>query len=304
MNKVSVVIINYNSSEYTIECLKSIYNFTAVGFSFEIVIIDNNSRYADFEKLKDAISVYKFIKLLRSDVNLGFSGGNMLGVQNANAEYIYFLNNDCELLNDNLGILYNFMQTNPDAGVCTGQMFRSDLSFHHSFDYFPGLKLKIFGSSLLRIFSPTNYPSIKARYDEPLQVPTVTGSAMFVDFTAFSKIGGFDTNFFLYCEEEDICYRFRKSGYTAYLVPDARFVHHFGKSTQRNFLFERENYISLLYLLRKHYSYPEYFLLKAIYFFKIVKKFYRSREYSKLAFFILKGAPMSFSMRYNQEGKK
>jgi GT2 family glycosyltransferase len=303
MNKVSIIIINYNSSEYTIACLKSIFNFTPVDFPFEIIVVDNNSLPADYEKLKNAIPDFKSTKLLRSNVNLGFSGGNMLGVKSANAEYFYFLNNDCELLNDNLSILYNFMQISKDAGICTGQMFRSDHSFHHSFNYFPGLKLKIFGSSLLRAFSPSNYPSRKINYDGVLKVPFVTGAAMFVDSNEFSKIGGLDTNFFLYCEEEDICYRLKKTGHAAYLVPEARFIHHIGKSSQRNFLFERENCISLLYFFRKHYSYPEYLLLKAFYFFKFGKKFYRSREYLKLAFFILKGAPMKYSLRYSENQK-
>lgn len=302
MNKVSVVVVNYNSNVYTVECLESIFNFTPSDFPFEIVVVDNNSLPEDFEKLKNAISRFRSTKLLRSNVNLGFSGGNMLGVQNTTAEYLFFLNNDCVLLNDNMSILYSFMKANQGAGICTGQMFRSDRSFHHSFNYFPDVKLKIFGPSLLRKISPADYPSKKIRYDSPLRVPFVTGAAMFVDSFVFSQIGGFDTNFFLYCEEEDLCYRIRKNGQDAYLVPDAMFIHHIGKSTQRNFLFERENYISLLYFFRKHYSYASYLMLKAFYFFKNGKKFYSNREYLKLAFFIIKGAPMKYSLRYKQEG--
>jgi GT2 family glycosyltransferase len=300
MNKVSVVIINYNSSEYSIECIRSILHYTPADFSFEIILVDNNSRSSDFEKLKVAVAAYNCVILLRSSINLGFSGGNMLGAKNASAEYVYFLNNDCVLLNDNLNILYNFMLANRDAGICTGQMYSGDKTPHHSFDYFPDLKTKVFGSSILRLFKPADYPSLKIKYTAALKVPMVTGAAMFVNSKIFRETGGFDTNFFLYCEEEDFCYRLKRSGYSAYLVPAAEFIHYMGKSTRRNFDFEYENYISLVYFFRKHNSYLGYTILKVIYAFKIFKKFYRNLEYIKLSYFILKGAPMQSSMRFKQ----
>jgi GT2 family glycosyltransferase len=193
------------------------------------------------------------------------------------------------------------MEENPDAGLCTGQMYNSDKSFHHSFNYFPTLRLKIFGSSIMRLFSTCNYPSKKRKYMTPIIVPSITGAAMFIKSEVFSKIGGFDPNYFLYCEEEDLCYRIKANSYNVYLVPDAKFIHHMGKSTNRNNDNAKEYYISLLYFIRKYYTNIEYTSLKFIYFFKNLKKFYRGVEYIKLAFFILQGAPLKYSLRFKQK---
>ena len=225
----------------------------------------------------------------------------MLGIQFANADYIYFLNNDTLFINDCLSILYKFMETNRNVGICTGQMYNTDMTFHHSFGYFPTISLKIFGSSLLRFFKPLKYPKRKKKYSEPFQVDFITGAAMFVDYYKFSEVGGFDTNYFLYCEEEDIAMKFKRAGYYSYVVPQAQFIHHMGKSTVRNFDIEKENYISMLYYHRKYSSYIIYTLQKLFYFFKTIKKIYKHIDFIKLAFFILGGANLKHSMKHKQK---
>lgn len=300
-NQVSVVIINYNSSKYTIDCIKSIKDVVESIIDYNIVVIDNNSDIEDYKKLKTIVEKQQDIKLIRSKVNLGFSGANMLAVQHTNSEYVFFLNNDTILLNDCISILYNFMKSNKDVGVCTGQMFNTDLSFHHSFNYFPTLSIRLLGSGLMRSFKPEKYPNKKKEYAEPLRVDYVTGAAMFIDYSKFAEIGGFDTNYFLYCEEEDIAMLMKQNNYDIYLVPEAKFVHHMGKSTIRNFNIEKENYISRLYFHKKHSNTLAYSLHKFLYFLKNIKKFYKDINFIKLSFFIIFGAKMKYSMKHKQK---
>jgi GT2 family glycosyltransferase len=301
MNIVSIVIINYNSSKYTLACIGSILKQTKQDLQYEVIIVDNASSENDFGNLKALLPNLPSLKLIRSRINLGFSGGNMLGMQHCNGKYFLFLNNDCEFLNDNLTIYYKFMEAEPSAGICTGQMFNTDLSFHHSFNYFPKLSVRLFGSGMLRLLFPKSYPSKKIHYSNPVSVPSITGAAMFVRSEAFSGVGGFDTSYFLYCEEEDLCYRMRQAGYEVYLVPDAQFVHHMGKSTSRNLAIRREYYISLFYFFRKNYCIPSIKLLSLLYFFKHFKKSLKNSDEAKLAFFILKGAPARYSLRFKQK---
>lgn len=225
----------------------------------------------------------------------------MFGFQFTDARYILFINSDCVLMNDMISILYCFMEKNPSVGVSTGQMHTGDQKFHHSFNYFADVKLKLFGPSPLNWISPKTYPDKRKHYESPIRVPSITGSAMFVNANKFAEIGGFDTNYFLYCEEEDLCFRFKKFNYSTYLVPDAKFIHHIGKSTVRNYQIEREYYISLLYFFRKHYSLIEYIILKGLFFIKNFKKFYKSTDYLKLALFVIRGAPMKKSLRFEQK---
>ncbi len=301
---VSIIVINYQSSSYTLQCVQSILKNSVSALSFEIIVIDNASDESDFEKL-NALEKYSQIKLFRSKQNLGFAGGNMLGVQFAapNVKYFYFLNNDCVLLNDNLKILFDFAEKNTEIAVLTGQMFDSEQKFHPSFGYFPSLKVKLFGHSICRFFEPQKFLDTKKVYSQPIEVQRVTGSAMFIRSEFFQKIGGFDTHYFLYCEEEDICLQSQKLGYKNVVVPDAKFIHFGGKSTKRNFEIEKEFYISLFYFFRKYYSFFEILMLKMLYFFKNFRKFYKDKMFLRLAFFILQNSPMRRSLRFKQKIK-
>ena len=124
---------------------------------------------------------------------------------------------------------------------------------------------------------------------------------MFVDYSKFARIGGFDTNYFLYCEEEDIAKKMNTNGFSVFLVPDAKFIHHMGKSTSRNLDIEKENYISLLYYHKKHSNSVIFILHKVFYFFKNIKKFYKHIDYVKLSIFILCGAKMKYSLKHKQK---
>ncbi len=300
---VAVIIINYNSADYTIECIQSIHQQVHASLSYQIVIIDNNSKNNDYEQVKKFIKNLQasHIQLVRSKLNLGFSGGNMLGVQYANADYLFFLNNDTVLLNDCLSILHQFMQANPQAGLCTGQMFGSDLQAHHSFSYLPTMSMRLVGSTFLRWLSPKKYPKRASDYTAPLEVGYVTGAALFVDYKKFAEIGGFDTTYFLYCEEEDIATQMHQHQYGVYVVPAAQFVHHTGKSTVYNFNMAREYYISRLYYHRKFDAKPLFFLHQLLYVLKNAKKFYKGVSYLKLAAFILLGASQKYSLKHQQK---
>ena len=88
----------------------------------------------------------------------------------------------------------------------------------------------------------------------PVQVDVVSGSQMFIRAEHFFKIGGLDTIFFLYCEEEDLALRFSNANYKTYLVPQAHNYHLGSASTEKNLAIKKEFYISFLYFYRKHYG--------------------------------------------------
>jgi GT2 family glycosyltransferase len=297
---VSVIIINFNSATYTIACVQSILKYTDKNFAYEIIIIDNNSAITDYHSLQSSLPDYSHIKLYRSKINLGFSGGNMLGISYANAQYYYLLNNDAELLNDNLSILSAFMKTHTNAALCTGQMYNTDKSFHHSFNYFPTPALKYLGVGFLRLFNPAKFPSKKTKYTEPIKVDLVTGAAMFIDAIKLAEIGGMDTNYFLYCEEEDLAKQLSYKHYDTFLVPNAEFIHHMGKSTKRSLAIEKESYISILYYHKKHANQWSQFLMKWFYIFKNVKKGFKDKNYFSLAAFIFRNPDFSDSIKHQQ----
>lgn len=282
--------------------MDSIIGFSSPELSYQIVLVENGSSEEEYRILESYVQDKPSVRLVKSEKNLGFAGGNMLGVAaEPDARYYYFLNNDCLFLNDVLGILYRFMEQHPKVSMCSGQMHDEHKHSVHTFGYLPTLPLLLLGSGTMRLFQPQKYLPKKAVYDEPVEVQMITGASMFVRGDRFRAINGMDTNLFLYCEEEDLAIRMRKDSSACYLVPEAKFIHFGGKSTQRRFAIEREYYLSLLYYHRKHHSILAYPLFSLIYAFRLLRKFYK-KNYTlnlKLAYFVLCGAPMNRSIRYS-----
>ncbi|MCK5608814.1 glycosyltransferase family 2 protein [Candidatus Pacearchaeota archaeon] len=301
---VAVILINYNSSRHTIECVNSIIKHTGNDTSYQIVIIDNASDLDDFMNLSNYINSLHdadHITLVRSKINTGFSGGNMLGVHYASSNYYFFLNNDCILKNDCLTLLKNHCEENINVAICSPQLVRTDGSIEPCFDYFPTLITKFMGIGILKFTRKKGYYPRKIAYQKPINVDVLSGSQMFIRKKHFNATGGFDTTFFLYCEEEDLAIRFNNRGYDAHLVPSAINFHAGGASTDRTLSIDREFYISFLHLYRKHYGGAKTFILQLYLALKLIKKSLRDHKYFLTTIFILRGAPLKYSLRHKQK---
>ncbi|RKE92366.1 glycosyltransferase family 2 protein [Ichthyenterobacterium magnum] len=297
MKDISVIIINYNTASYTLDCIKSVIAFTDKVLNFEIIVIDNNSKKDDYIHLKNNLPKADNILLHRSPINTGFGGGNMLGIQFANATYLLFLNNDAFLQNDCLSILFKYMQSHLDVGVSTAQNYDEHGKHVISFDHNKGLRKLIFGRSFLEKNFSKNHPKRKKHYTNPITVNFVNGAFMFFRSDIFAKVGGFDTNTFLYFEEMDICYRMRKFNFKSVLVPEAKITHYQGASTGTSKPISKEGLLSYMYVIKKNYSYIKYLLIRIYYCLTFIlkpKKWY-------LLSTILKGAHISESLKQNQK---
>lgn len=300
--EIAAVVINYNSSTYTIDCVNSLLEKTDPSISLQIVIVDNASQYEDYLKLKDFHSgLGNNILLIRSRINTGFGGGNMIGNNACSARFIAFVNNDTILENDCLSILREFMIANPEAGVCGPQGFKEDNTLLPTIDHFASVKREIFGRKLLEKINPKKYPKRKKEYDQPVRSEFIAGSFMFFRTGDFNEIGGFDTNIFLYYEETDLCKRLLKLNKYAFLVPSARFLHYHGASTEKSLLIKTELKLSLLYVINKHYGFFHFWSLllyfQIRYFFSSLVK----PRYFSLWLVFMKQARMSSSMKHQQK---
>jgi GT2 family glycosyltransferase len=254
-------------------------------------------------KLKSFCDENNFLnlELHRSHINTGFGGGNMFGVQFANAKYLAFINNDTLLKNDCLSILKNALETNLNIGIAGAQAYKENGDLMISLDHFASPTREILGRSFLEASNAKKYPNRKKKYTQPLQINFVPGSFMFIRAADFYDVEGFDTSIFLYYEETDLCLRLAKKSKFAYLIPHAEFIHFHGVSTGKSLAIKKELKISLLYIMRKHYG---FFGHKIVMLFLIVKYFFSSILKPKnwsLFFLILTGAPLSKSLKTKQK---
>lgn len=283
---VSIIIINFNSSDFTIDCINSIYKYTQ-DITFEIIIIDNASQKADLHTLKTALSQTN-VTLIESKKNLGFGGGNDLGYQFAKGAYLAFINNDVLLNENSLLKLKNHIETDTSIGVLgCHQVDEKGNFFKYSYRQFIDLNYHLFGQK-----KPHKYYSKKHGEEgmkKPFTVDQVSGALMFFNTEKYAEIGGFDTNIFLFYEEMDICKRLKSKGYKTVFFPNTTFTHFMGKSST-NTKIKREYTVSYLYIIQKNYSYLYFSLLRFILLFKYgIKSIFKPKRYLTPFITVLKG---------------
>lgn len=303
MFDIACIIINYNSSKLSCECIDSIITNTNPAINYEIIVVDNCSEDEDFIFLKEFCSTHPFknLQLIRSRINTGFGGGNMMGYNFANAKYVAFVNNDTLFLNDCFSILKSAIEKDKSIGVVGGQSFTETGKQMVAFDHFASITKELFGRDFLEKINSKKYPKRKSEYTNPVKVNYVQGSFMFIRATDFDAVGGFDTNIFLYYEETDLSMRLQKIGKSNFLIPDAKYIHYHGASTPKSILIKTELKISLLYIIRKHYGYLSFwFLLNYLrinYIFSTIFK----PKYWHLLKVLWAGAPLSKSLKVKQK---
>lgn len=300
---VSIIIINYNSSEYTLKCAEVLLEKVSNELYYEIIIVDNSSKKEDFDTLKSSLLLLNpdKVTLHRSKINTGFGGGNMHGVQFASGKYYLFLNNDTLLLNDAVSICHSFMENNLDASVCGAQIYNEKEEKQVSFDHFTSFAREVFGKQFVE--ATFSKPDRRKTYTEPIPVDYVNGSFMFFRASDFNQTGGFDTNIFLYFEESDICYRLKKNDKKTYFIPSASYLHYHGKSINKNGMpiaIKIELKTSMFYVIRKHYGYLHYQALRLIFIFRYGLVSLVKPKYFSLFHRILIGLPLGKSLKHQQ----
>ncbi|MFO7744176.1 MAG: glycosyltransferase [Psychroflexus sp.] len=263
MKEISVILINYNSSNYTIQCINTIYKETAKDLGFEIIVVDNNSESKDFHNLKNYCETLEQnnLYLYQNPENSGFGGGNMFGFEKANGVYLAFINNDILFKNDCLKILSDRLKSNLDIGVCGPTTYTSEGEILPTLDFFTSPLKVIFGRKIYKYLRPKDYKNRKMRLEKLTEGDFVSGSFMMLTRVNFKKVGGFDTNIFLYHEETDLCKRLKKEDLTAVCEPEAECIHFHGASTPKSVRIKAELKRSLLYVTKKHYGNLSYSII-------------------------------------------
>ncbi len=292
---VSYIIVNYYSAEHTLASIESIVQNTHQ-VSYEILLVDNNSGFD-----RETVSHWPQVRLLLSDRNRGYGAGCDWAARQAHSRYLFFINNDTRLLNDAGGELARFLDTHLSAALAGPQLIDSRLRPAISFDYEPTLALKLFGKGLLKALTSRHFPPRDGSVQTPTLVDLTSGACMFIRTEIYRAIGGFDPQFFLYCEEEDLALRVRRKGYEVYFVPSARVLHIGGGSSKNIAALKKEFYISFFKFYSKHYGPAKTAAVKALCFQQFLLRLIFRNEtalWTSLIRWFIRGAPSSESLRY------
>lgn len=256
--QLSIIIVNYNSSNILRDCLRSI-EASSVQIGYEVIVVDNHSSDGGLEALNREFPSVSFIELPE---NVGFAAGNNAGFSRARGATYLLLNPDTEVKPDALQRLYDALHRDPSVGMAGPKIYYADGTLQSAiipkkvpsvFDFFCELfyLVKIFPAS--RIFNA--YFGARFDYDREQPVGQLCGACLMVKKEVVEKIGPLDEKLFLYFDEADWCKRAADAGYRMLYVPSASITHHEGKSSGG----ARKSSVDLwfdsqFYLMRKHYG--------------------------------------------------
>lgn len=222
---VSIIILNYNGCEDTRACLRSMEHLTYP--NVQVIVVDNGSTDGSVEAFR---TQHPRFKLIETGVNLGFTGGNNVGIRYAleqGADYIMLLNNDTIVAPDMVDVMIEVMEANPKVGV-TGPMIYYYDSPETIWSAGGGIDWSRGYTWMIGIDQED-----KAQFGlHPRSVDFVTGCAILARRGVWEKVGLLDEKFFMYYEETEWCVRARRAGFEITHVPTAMVWHKISKEAR------------------------------------------------------------------------
>jgi hypothetical protein len=229
---VSIIVVSWNVQALLRRCLASI--FAADRPRLEVIVVDNASSDGSAAMVR---AEFPAVRVIANATNVGFPAGNNQGFDAARGRYVMALNPDTEIVGDALARMIDYIDAHPAAGALGPQLLNPDGSIQSSRRRFPTFATALFESTWLQGIAPRG---ILRRYfmedvpvDAPHPVDWVTGACILVRREVLETVGGFDAGFFMYSEELDWCRRIRSAGWSIVYLPEARVVHHVGKSSEQ-----------------------------------------------------------------------
>lgn len=259
---LSIVIVNFNTKDLALGCIKSIEK-EAKDLPFEVILVDNGSTDGSveaFKKIKEEGFWRNKLTLVLNKDNLGYAKANNQGIKKARGKYILLLNSDTIVHKDALQNLLRFAKGTPDAGVVGSKLLNIDGTLQMSCYRFPtiinAIKEYWFGQkNLFEKFAPKG--------KKPISVDSVVGAAFLITPEAISRVGVLDERYFAYFEDIDYCRQVWKKGLKVYYFPDSIITHYHG-ATFKKLAGGRERWKKLIPGSKIYHGVVRHYILNAI----------------------------------------
>jgi GT2 family glycosyltransferase len=212
--RASVIVLNYNGGRLLDDCLQSLASQELEG-GFEVLVVDNESTDGSPEAVRDR---FPDVRLVRAGRNLGFAGGNNLGVAEARGRHVVLINNDARARPGWLAALVEAAESDPRAGAVTCKvLFTEPAGVIQN----AGSLLLSDGSSAERGYEQPD----RGQFDAAEEVFAICGAGVLLSRAMLEDVGGFDDTFFLYYEDTDLSWRMRLRGWKVVYEPAAVIDH-------------------------------------------------------------------------------
>lgn len=230
--ELSIIVVNWNTREMTLECLRSVYAETR-DCDFELLLVDNGSQDGSAEAIA---AEFPQVRLFAEQTNHGFAVANNLAAREARGKRLLLLNSDTVILERAIDRLVAFADQTPAAGIWGGRTLFGDRSLDIGSCWGAQTLWSVtcFALGLTKLFARSDFfnPEGMAgwRRDSVREVDIVTGCFLMIDTDLWRRLDGFDPLFFMYGEEADLCTRARAIGARPIITPEATIIHYGGAS--------------------------------------------------------------------------
>jgi GT2 family glycosyltransferase len=226
--QLTTVICSYNTRDALARALESLLATTG-GLDHEIIVVDNASQDGSADAVRER---FPSVRLIESEANLWFTGGNNLGIRVAQGDYVYILNPDTAIQPGALHAMAAYLDSHPEVGAVTSRMIFADGTLQRNCSRFATYTDLLLGYTFLGlILRPWRnrrrqimwYADWDRMSDRAVQV--APDSNLMVRRPVLERIGCFDENLKLYFTEDDLCYRIINTGYAIHYVAGATIIH-------------------------------------------------------------------------------
>ncbi len=230
---LSIIIVNWNVRDLLRRCLACIPQ-AAGALTYEIIVVDNASTDGS-QTLADQ---FPHVRWIQNAENVGFTRANNQGIELARGRYLCFLNPDTEPQPNALLNLARYLDSHPRVGIVGPQLRYPDGTLQPSRYRLPTLMTALMESTPIAWHWPHNpwsrrYHCEDVSPEQEHEADWLNGACLMVRGEVIEQVGAFDEGFFMYSEELDLCKRAKRAGWKVVYVPDAKVIHHEGKSSEQ-----------------------------------------------------------------------
>jgi len=259
MADLTISIVNWNTKKLLKSCLESIINQTKE-LNYSIWVVDNNSSDGSIGMIEE---IFPQVQLIKNKANIGFSKANNQILSACEGKYVLLLNSDTQVIGNTVKGLFDFIEGHPDAGAAGCKILNADGSLQTSCGRFPGLLSIFFGGEFCnklykKIFKNSTffaeYGLTKEDHQDFQEVDFVKGCCLILRKSVLERTGLLDENFFMYCEETDLCYRIKQQGMKVLYTPEPEVIHFDGQSSIYKDQTVCRNLSSQEFYFRKHFG--------------------------------------------------
>jgi GT2 family glycosyltransferase len=225
---ISIVLVCWNNKDYLEPCLDSLYE-GVMKSSFDVVVVDNGSIDGSQDMLREK---FPEVKIIQNDHNVGLGRASNQGIEATRGRFVLLLNNDTIVNGPSLDGMVEFLDKTPDAAAVGGKLLNPDGSVQSCYNNFPSLHEEFLIATRLGELIWEGYPGI-IEGDVIKTVGWMGSACLMVRRETLNQVGLLDEEYFIYGDEADLQYRFKKNGWQMYYLPHVTTIHYGGRSMNR-----------------------------------------------------------------------